>query len=460
MERHASKLHEKIRIQNDFYHQKLQEKSKALCLPTFVLKSAEFLNFDQRKTFYLVSLLLMASFVDTQSVVLKKQGCLEDKLIDSVPTIVHRSSNSSSIGQSSCPTNVPILAQVDRTNCMHAYVPCFDSYEASSKRVAKPKRAPELPETAKELVYSLEGLKALKDKQKSDPQAFLKWRDFIPEYSMPNTLTTFYETVSFKNGGSSHLIFKAQLRQNRLQVNKGTEVALRVYSTKREKQDLWYSNNVWAYLHLSTLRERQITEFIPEIYGIYLTKDTEVFEHTYFEKGRYALVTEMEYLNGGNYENVYLGKKTMSPRVAFEHLIGNWALYKVVGCSITDADGDVLRHYMVTHDSNYAAYHLGTKIYLFEPGYSARQVDFDDFVLWKSSPERTFEQTADYYKNYLDPWIQNDSIKKFLAQISQKGIVISAEDNLKEFEVSESNPLPASHVKHFYLPDEMLVNQV
>jgi hypothetical protein len=177
-------------------------------------------------------------------------------------------------------------------------------------------------------------------------------------------------------------------------------------------------------------------------------------------------IWEMDYLDK-SYEDEYekSSKKSMEPRVIFEEIIGRWAVDVVAKCEINDEDGDVLRHHMLYYDPNYVVYHIDDKLYLFEPGYSPRQVDYDDGICRDSNYSLKHykegylpsHQDKYYQSSYMHERAPTDSIKRFLDEIEIKGLFRSIKDNLVEFEVSPTNPIPATdNVQHFYIPEEYI----
>ncbi|ACE06299.1 hypothetical protein Aasi_0937 [Candidatus Amoebophilus asiaticus 5a2] len=228
-----------------------------------------------------------------------------------------------------------------------------------------------------------------------------------------------------------------------------------------------------TYACLSKLRLHNISPYIPEILGIYLAPYSETFK----KESRYGdrivregkpmvRIWEMDYLDK-SYEDEYgkSSKKFMEPRVTFEEVIGRWAVGVVAKCQIDDEDGDVLGHHMLYYDPNYVVYHIADKLYLFEPGYSPRQVDYDDGSCRDSNyslkhhKEGSFpiRQDTYYQSSYMYERTPTHSIKKFLEEIEMKGLFQSLKENLVEFEVSPTNPIPATdNVQHFYIPEEYI----
>lgn len=80
---------------------------------------------------------------------------------------------------------------------------------------------------------------------------------------------------------------------------------------------------------------------------------------------------------------------------------------------------------MLYYDSNYVVYHIADKSYLFDPGYSPRQIDYDsgtcrnsDYIL-KHYKEGYFPSRQDtyYQSSYMHERIPTDSMKKFLEPV-------------------------------------------
>ncbi len=272
----------------------------------------------------------------------------------------------------------------------------------------------------------------------------------IPHYGYENAPPSFYQNVTRINQGVENLIFKATLAHNRSSICKGETVALRV-ARLSPGFSRFNIMQLLASLHLSKLREDSVSDFIPDIHGVYFTScfpaDEEIFR---CKPGFQLFFIEMDYIESSYLGKYYLSedlKETIpvSPRVAFEEVIGRWAVAQKGQCSIDDPDGNVPRHRLLHHDSQFLVYQLGNKTYLFPPGYSPRQVDFDNF---------RFNFYFDGPRKHLIDHVDSPSIKAFLSDIPDKGILCSAYDNLQDFEVSSTFPLPKSGIKHRKLSEE------
>lgn len=282
----------------------------------------------------------------------------------------------------------------------------------------------------------------------------------IPEYGSPNPIDSFYEDIEAIGGGSTHRLFKTTLKQHRATVENGTTIALRVKETSSDKKKRWFPRSLEAAMHLSQLRELGLTYYIPEVYSVYYTP----YDPSLGFSGnpdQVLLVVEMEHLET-DYEREfhYNNRKPISPRVAFEHVIGKWALDRISGCSIMDPDGDVLRHYMLKDDPDYLVCHIGERSYIFPPGLSPRQIDYDDFIYYSRPISQKEFETGVIYQNsrdYLLDKVESSSIRSFLEQVPEKGFLRSVYDNLDEFKVSPSNPLPSRGVRHLYISEDDLM---
>src|SRR3546814_549554 len=109
---------------------------------------------------------------------------------------------------------------------------------------------------------------------------------------------------------------------------------------------------------------------------------------------------------------------------------------------------------MLTQDANFVIYHIGNKSYIFEPGYSPRQIDYDDYFQLKgsSTKEKYFlnciyagTKVEDYYLSRA-----SQKGKDFMQSIcNKKGLFASIEEHFKDYEVSEKNTIPTTkNVKH------------
>lgn len=282
---------------------------------------------------------------------------------------------------------------------------------------------------------------------------------FIAEPEI-SSLYDLYHTVEMIDAGTQHYVYKATLREDRETARAGDEIALVVGSVSAKYKDQSYPREFVAYEHLSRLRAEKISHFIPQIHGIYQADNffPEGFYRGEYEearfKGRVARVVEVDLLPF-SYEKLYTGpdKQEMSPRIVFEHLIGKWAISEILNCSITDYDGDVTRHYMLVDDPNYLAYHIGEKIYLFEPGLSPRQVDYDTFHIYKKEgPLEPYTRT-----HGLEDDSKNPVLLTFLEEVEKVGLFKAIKENLSAYEVEADDPrLQADNVTHLRVPEEYL----
>lgn len=280
--------------------------------------------------------------------------------------------------------------------------------------------------------------------------------DKIPEFSSKETISSFYKDILRINGGSSHSIFQATLAQDRGEVKKGTLIALRIRSVSSKKDERFFPRAFEASMHLSRLQG--ITDYIPPIYGVYVGPYDFALKSSHCREGYSLLVTEMELIDS-DFETEYDDKRNpMSSRVAFEEVIGRWAVSTKAHCHLSDPDGDVLRHHVLKKDPDHLVVHMGKKSYLFPPGYSPRQVDFDYFGYITPPTTKMFEEGHfPHIQDYLSERVDSPSMKAFLKQVPEQGLLQSAYDNLKEFEVSDLNPLPKGPVKHRYISEEDLL---
>jgi hypothetical protein len=283
----------------------------------------------------------------------------------------------------------------------------------------------------------------------------------IVDIGSPEITESFYTDIKYIGGGSMHKIFKARLNQDRGKKKVGQVVALRVRKTDDNKAYRSVPKNLKAYGHIAKLRELGVTNYIPEIYGVYYTPFIKDLGSTYVTEGT-LFVSEFEYLDT-DYETAFGedGKKPRDPRVAFEEMIGRWAIYKIANAYLNDADGNVLRHYMLKKDPNYALYTIGEKSYLFPPGYSPRQIDFDDFHPVSSLRNHEFKNVVWHLNSYQKrKSVKNASMKRFLDDIPTMGLFESLYQNLSEFELSETNQIPAgASVSYFHIPDEYIYDE-
>lgn len=283
--------------------------------------------------------------------------------------------------------------------------------------------------------------------------------EFIAEPNIKD-FSDLYSSLEKINGGTAHCVYKATLAQDRETADKGQEIALVVGSVSKDFKYQDFPRELKAYAHLSRLRAEKISHFIPEIHGVYQSEtffpdDFYISKHEERRfKNRVARVMEVDYLPL-SYEEVYTGfsKKPMSPRVAFEDIIGKWAISEFLNCSIQDYDGNVIRHYMLACDPNYLAYYIGDKVYFFEPGLSPRQVDYDTFSIYKE--ERSREPYR--YTDGIEDFVKDKTILKFLAEVKKVGLFQSIKETLGEFEIAADDPrLSKDNVTHLRIPEEYI----
>lgn len=285
--------------------------------------------------------------------------------------------------------------------------------------------------------------------------------NMIPDIESAITTTTFYTDIAVIGGGTRHKVFRARLNQDRGDKKVGQVVALRVGQACCKKEDRIVPRNLRAYGYIAKLSELGVTNYIPKIYGVYFTPFTEALKPEYVTEGPF-FVSELEYLET-DYERAFgsRGQRPRAPRVAFEEMIGRWAIYKIAKAYLNDADGNVLRHNMLKEDPNYAVYTIGDKSYLFPPGYSPRQVDFDDSHPYSSFKTSDFKNVVRYLNSYQNrESVNNASMRLFLENIPILGLFGSIREHLSEFEVSETNQIPAgAKVSYFRIPDEYIYDE-
>lgn len=276
----------------------------------------------------------------------------------------------------------------------------------------------------------------------------------------------------FYNQGTANTIATVHLAQARGDVDPGTKIAVRM-----RKDGMGWQPNIDAYTMLEFLRETNITNYIPKIFGMYSTPlKASILEAAYrkFRNGiQYDSIecTETEFVDGPEYF-INLEKKvplSAIPRIIVEEVIGMWAVRNVARLDITDLDGDVDRHHLLAYDRNYAVYHIDGDAYLFEPGYSPRQVDYDSNISVDRENERPSIEFASQIKKvpysysrfcHVIEKLPTESLRNFVIDLCEgQGLFNSIKHNLAEYKISEDRPLPLTgNIKHFYIPDEYLSN--
>ena len=280
--------------------------------------------------------------------------------------------------------------------------------------------------------------------------------DARPPELLLGQISSLYQNIKKVNAGSESAIFTAQLLHNREGLSKGTTVALRVRLSSARYRII--PADLKAHAHLQVLRESRITNYIPQIYGAFFTPFEEALRmQSYFPESP-LFVSESDYLET-DYDTEFGpdGDRPRSPRVAFEEIIGEWALQRIAGARITDLDGQVWRHFMLTHDPSYAVYHIGDKDYVLSPGLSPRKVDYDTYSPFEANSCETlsFRRYVKSLPSYLQREVITDvDMKTILEKIPTHGLFNSMKENLVSFE-AQNNPIPAgAPVTHFYISSQ------
>jgi hypothetical protein len=272
------------------------------------------------------------------------------------------------------------------------------------------------------------------------------------------TIDSLYTDIKKIGAGSANIIYEAKLKHARGPLKKGTKIAIRVGITNPNFKNI--SRQIKNYAALVCIKDAGISDYIPPIYAAYYGPRRSDLEPN--GKHDNALYTEMALIEGMGYDEKYGGgyyshKNMMEPRVVFEQYLGRWAVAKVAEQCIDDPDGDVLRHHMVEFDDHYAIYHINDKSYLFSPGNTAKQVDYDD--------GRACPSQGVFFHNCIWAGLEVDSYymertskdcQAFMKDICAKhGLFQSIHANFQAFLVTEDNPIPDTHkIRHYYIDTE------
>ncbi len=140
-----------------------------------------------------------------------------------------------------------------------------------------------------------------------------------------------------------------------------------------------------------------------------------------------------------------VGGSKMSDRLLFEHYIGNWAVNRVGKMSVHEAGGDQLRHHLVKYDENSLVYRIGEEIYLFPPGESPRQVDYDlaRRLEEKKMAGKYFLNCDDFFYEYYFKRA-SEMGQGFIASVCEGvGLFDSIKRHFGAYRVSAEAPLPS-----------------
>lgn len=294
----------------------------------------------------------------------------------------------------------------------------------------------------------------------------------IPELTNEGVAALYQGGAEFLNGGMGNIIATVHIAKARENLVAGTKIAVRL-----RKGGIPWQPNLDAYAMLTDLRAKNITDYIPKMFAVYYSPlDESIFERVY-KKYRQSIpysqieVTEIEFLDGPDYSPFELSKIVPAadiPRVLVLEAIGTWAVRRVAKMDLSDPDGDVSRHHLLTYDDNYVVYHIGDEAYLFEPGFSPRQVDYDshenldrefdhDYIV-SASQVKKVPYSGSRFCGYED-WMP-ENVKPFFHDFCNgKGLFNSIKEHFSDYKISVSRPMPTTkNIKHYYIPDDYLIN--
>jgi|GEM_PF-5524604 len=278
----------------------------------------------------------------------------------------------------------------------------------------------------------------LSDYEKKDFKAVAKKVPLIDD------IHTLYTEITLLNAGSEHRIYLATDKD-------GKKIIVRVNRTGYDlehisrKLTLPASMILRAYNRL--VKTREFSDYIPEIFAVYYTKNTNFNGFSYIGPDDFLFCTEMEFIPK-DYQSLYYIEQIdqlMDPRTIFEEVLGNYVTEVVERCNINDPDGDVLRHHLYRENEYPVCYRIGDDIYLLPPGISPHRVDYDNFE--SLSGTRPFRVPAFLFDH------APEEMKSFLNDINQKGLFESIRLHFSKFLISEEDLKNYPNVKCFSLTE-------
>lgn len=279
-----------------------------------------------------------------------------------------------------------------------------------------------------------------------------EWPNYI---DTPQVIQPLYDNIKKIGSGSRHDVYVATLRHDRQNVKRGTTIALRLKDIHQRTKSA--PESLWAYSQVSMLRNYngyQITEYYPEIYGVYYgplrpswRKHPMSKFFTSYEGMHY---TEMEHISS-SFLDEYKHKNTKIPdNVIFEQCLGEWAAKKITKIAIAD---NKWQHYGLKDVSYYRAYYIGNTTYLFEPGKTPKRIDLDNFTQMDKQ-----QSMKKYQPNFALPKdAHSRNGRQVLEKISEEGLFRVFSKYFAAYKISTERPIPINQpVRHYYVPDEYL----
>ncbi len=341
-------------------------------------------------------------------------------------------------------------------------VPQFDSIEAAQNYCHPPfhHEAPELNENARALKESIDCGRAIRNRAEgsSYPLCPVDVMQRWPNYNQrPDTIKSFYDNITFVGTGGEYGVYSAILKQAREDVAAGTKIALRLRTASqclgdatslpiRQGLSCSLPRALIAYSQLARLKSRAISEYYPDMYGVYYGPSFPLLEPEIIGK-RGEQYVEMEFVDTF-FDSAFRHHK-IPDNVVFEQCLGEWATRKISRIHIDDAKW---RHYGLKEVNYSRAYHIGEEIYLFGPGKTPKRVDLDIFGY---PTEQDLEEKFRPHFAEADQ-IESANAREAYTRMGDEGIFNVFSKYFSDYKVSKQDIDLYAPVKHYFVPAEHL----
>lgn len=261
-----------------------------------------------------------------------------------------------------------------------------------------------------------------------------------------------YYNIQYINRGGSHYVFKANLQE------KEEEIAVRI-SVSSVKCDMYnnkiveYANN--GYKEIASFRNN--TPYFCGHHGAYVAQDLphNISKHipkSPYKEGSYAcrMVEFGEYISKAyDYKSFFDKGNKITDRIIFEHMLGE---YLARDWYTDDAYGDLDAHRLLKLEGpvayNFIEFEDNTKIFLFEPGYSPRKIDYVDAFGPRS---KGYFEGKIFLDNIYSDHLENEkNLENFLINLNEENFFEKLNFHFKDHIIDNKNLIP-ENAKIYYI---------
>jgi len=332
---------------------------------------------------------------------------------------------------------------------------------------------PVLERHGQDMAVFVDKVKGARDAAYRDHRFFGKsaitcW-DQVPDYQkLGVAIEDLYSDLQPIGAGAESRLFSARLVSDRpaAGLKRGDRIALRL---KYAAPDLWGSRSpLLPHARSFRLGSRgdgaRVTEYYPELYGFYRARGPRGSDSSPgATEARAFEVVEMEYVDT-DLERFCRDREKLPDSWLFEYALGEAAQVRLMKLHVQDPDGPVWRNIGVKKVSHWRAYHIGSDVFLFEPGFVPRKIDLDEHCDLADTGEHSCASPwmADSYNLAdsaasigRDAW-ENDLPWRLAATLDSRSdnLLDVLREGFAHCKVSPSRPIPTgpeTEVRHFHL---------